>query len=56
MATTAEDVWQILAEVTTKQAKLAVAQKETDRQLKENSLQHQETDGQLKERQKAIDR
>ena len=33
MATTAEDVWQILAEVTTKQAELAAAQKETERRF-----------------------
>jgi|688.fasta_scaffold156458_2 hypothetical protein len=35
MATTAEDVWQILAEVTTKQAELASAQKETERRFQE---------------------
>ena len=45
MATTADDVWRLLAELTT-------AQKETDRQLKETSLQQQETDRQLKEQQK----
>jgi hypothetical protein len=35
MATTAEDVWQILAEVTTKQAELAAAQQETERRFQE---------------------
>ncbi len=41
MATTADDVWQLLAE-------LVAAQKETDRQLKETELQMQETDRQMK--------
>ena len=49
MTTTAEDVWQILAEVTTKQAELTTAQQETDRQLKETDRQLKETDRQLKE-------
>ncbi len=49
MTTTAEDVWQILAEVTTKQAELTIAQQETDRQLKE-------TDRQLKEQSQETDR
>jgi hypothetical protein len=35
MATTADDVWQLLAELTTRQSELTAAQKETDRQLKE---------------------
>ena len=35
MATTADDVWQLLAELTTSQSELTAAQKETDRQLKE---------------------
>ena len=35
MATTADDVWQMLAELTTSQSELTAAQKETDRQLKE---------------------
>ncbi|MFM8295100.1 MAG: DUF3782 domain-containing protein, partial [Microcystaceae cyanobacterium] len=35
MATTAEDVWQLLAELT-------MAQKETDRQLRETNLQLKE--------------
>ena len=49
MATTAEDVWQILAEVTAKQVELTAAQQETDRQLKETDRQLKETDRQLKE-------
>jgi len=49
MATTAEDVWKILAEVTAKQAELTAAQQETDRQLKETDRQLKETDRQLKE-------
>jgi hypothetical protein len=47
MATTSEDVWRLLAELTT-------AQKETDRQLKENAQQQKETDKQLKEMGKQI--
>ena len=42
MATTSEDVWQLLAELTT-------AQKETDKQLKEVSQQQKETELLLKE-------
>jgi hypothetical protein len=42
MATTSEDVWRLLAELTT-------AQKETDRQLKEVSQQQKETELLLKE-------
>ncbi len=34
MATTSEDVWQILAELATAQAELTAAQKETDKQLR----------------------
>ena len=49
MTITAEDVWQILAEVTTKQAELTTAQQETDRQLKE-------TDRQLKEQSQETNR
>ena len=51
MATTAEDVWQLLAELTTSQSELTAAQKETDRQLKELGKQ---TDRQLKELGKQI--
>ena len=35
MATTADDVWQLLAELTTRQTELTAAQKQTDRQIKE---------------------
>ena len=49
MATTADDVWQLLAE-------LATAQKETDLQLKEVSQAQKETDRQLKELGKQTDR
>ncbi|MDB9406384.1 DUF3782 domain-containing protein [Microcystis sp. CS-574] len=42
MATTSEDVWRLLAELT-------AAQKETDKQLKEVSQQQKETDRQQKE-------
>jgi hypothetical protein len=51
MATTADDVWQMLAELTTSQSELTAAQKETDRQLKELGKQ---TDRQLKELGKQI--
>ena len=51
MATTAEDVWQLLAELTTSQSELTTAQKETDRQLKELGKQ---TDRQIKELGKQI--
>ena len=49
MATTADDVWRLLAELTT-------AQKETDLQLKEVSQAQKETDRQLKELGKQTDR
>ena len=49
MATTADDVWQLLAELT-------AAQKETDLQLKEVSQAQKETDRQLKELGKQTDR
>ncbi|MEB3311395.1 MAG: DUF3782 domain-containing protein [Snowella sp.] len=51
MATTADDVWQLLAELTNRQSELTAAQKETDRQLKELGRQ---TDRQLKELGKQI--
>ncbi len=35
MTTTADDVWQLLAELTARQSELAAAQKETDKQIKE---------------------
>jgi hypothetical protein len=47
MATTADDVWQLLAELT-------AAQKETDIQLKETGKQLKETDKQIKELGKQI--
>ena len=63
MTTTAEDVWQILAEVTAKQAELTAkqseltaAQQETDRQLKETDRQLKETDRQLKEQSQETNR
>jgi len=52
MATTAEDVWQLLAELTTAQKETDRQLRETNLQLKETSLQQQETDRQLKEQQK----
>ncbi|MBD2600902.1 MULTISPECIES: DUF3782 domain-containing protein [Microcystis] len=54
MATTSEDVWQILAELATAQAELTAAQKETDRQQKETERRQQETDRQLRELGKQI--
>jgi hypothetical protein len=54
MATTSEDVWRLLAELTAAQAELTAAQKETDRQLKETDRQQQKTDKQLKELGKQI--
>ena len=49
MATTSEDVWQILAELATAQAELTAAQKETDKQLKETDLILKEVSQQQKE-------
>ncbi|MFM7790440.1 MAG: DUF3782 domain-containing protein, partial [Microcystis panniformis] len=68
MATTSEDVWQILAELATAQKETdlllkevsqqqkenAQQLKETDRQLQENAQQQKETDKQLKELGKQI--
>jgi hypothetical protein len=56
MATTADDVWRLLAELTTRQSELTAAQKETDLQLKEVSQAQKETDRQLKELGKQTDR
>ncbi|GBD52328.1 DUF3782 domain-containing protein [Microcystis aeruginosa NIES-298] len=59
MATTSEDVWQILAELATAQAELTAAQKETDKQLKETDLILKEVSQQQKEnaqQQKKTDR
>jgi hypothetical protein len=49
MATTADDVWRILAELATSQSELTAAQKATDLQLKETDLQLKENAQQLKE-------
>jgi len=49
MATTSEDVWQLLAELTTAQKETDRQLKETDRQLKEVSQQQKETELLLKE-------
>ncbi|GBF82273.1 DUF3782 domain-containing protein [Aphanothece sacrum] len=49
MATTADDVWQLLAELATRQSELTAAQKETDLQLKETDLQLKEVSQQQKE-------
>ena len=61
MATTADDVWRLLAELATSQSELTAAQKETDLQLKEvsqaqkeNAQQQKKTDRQLKELGKQI--
>jgi hypothetical protein len=61
MATTADDVWRLLAELATSQSELTAAQKETDLQLKEvsqaqkeNAQQQKATDRQLKELGKQI--
>ena len=54
MATTADDVWQLLAELTAAQKETERRQQETDRQIKETSQQIKETDRQLKELGKQI--
>jgi hypothetical protein len=59
MATTANDVWRLLAELATSQSELTAAQKETDLQLKETDLQLKEVSRQQKEnaqQQKKTDR
>jgi hypothetical protein len=59
MATTADDVWRILAELATSQSELTAAQKETDLLLKETDLQLKEVSRQQKEnaqQQKKTDR
>ena len=56
MATTADDVWRLLAELATSQSELTAAQKETDLQLKEVSQAQKATDRQLKELGKQTDR
>jgi len=54
MATTADDVWRLLAELANSQSELTAAQKETDLQLKEVSQAQKKTDRQLKELGKQI--
>ena len=54
MATTADDVWRLLAGLATSQSELTAAQKETDLQLKEVSQAQKATDRQLKELGKQI--
>ena len=54
MATTAEDVWQLLAELVASQAELTAAQKKTDRRQKETDQQIKETGKQIKELGKQI--
>jgi hypothetical protein len=49
MATTADDVWQLLAELTSAQKETERRQQETDRQIKETDRQIKETDRQIKE-------
>ena len=49
MATTSEDVWQLLAELATAQKETERRQQETDRQLRETDQQLKETDRQVKE-------
>lgn len=63
MATTADDVWRLLAELTTAQKEtdlqlkeVSQVQKETGLQLKEVSQAQKETDRQLKELGKQTDR
>jgi septal ring factor EnvC (AmiA/AmiB activator) len=54
MATTADDVWQLLAELTAAQKETDIQLKETGKQLKETGKQLKETDKQLKELGKQI--
>jgi hypothetical protein len=49
MATTADDVWRLLAELATSQSELTAAQKETDLLLKETDLQLKEVSQQQQE-------
>ncbi|PZV22843.1 MAG: DUF3782 domain-containing protein [Snowella sp.] len=48
MATTSEDVWQLLAELATAQKETERRQQETDRQLRETDRQLKETSQQIK--------
>jgi hypothetical protein len=54
MATTAEDVWQLLAELTTAQKETDLILKEVSQQQRENTEQQKATDRQLKELGKQI--
>jgi hypothetical protein len=54
MTTTADDVWQLLAELTVAQKETERRQQETDRQLKETDRQLKETGQQIKELGKQI--
>ena len=56
MATTAEDVWQLLAELTTAQKETDLILKEVSQQQRENAEQQKATDRQLKELGKQTDR
>ena len=54
MATTSEDVWQLLAELATAQKETDILLKEVSQQQKENAEQQKATDRQLKELGKQI--
>ncbi|MFM7572885.1 MAG: DUF3782 domain-containing protein [Snowella sp.] len=54
MATTADEVWQLLAELTAAQKETERRQQETDRQIKETGQQIKQTDRKLKELGKQI--
>ncbi|MEB3123797.1 MAG: DUF3782 domain-containing protein [Snowella sp.] len=56
MATTAEDVWQLLAELTAAQKETDLILKEVSQQQRENAEQQKATDRQLKELGKQTDR
>jgi hypothetical protein len=56
MATTSEDVWQLLAELATAQKETERRQQETDRQLKETGQQIKATDQELKESTQQLNR
>ena len=56
MATTAEDVWQLLAELTAAQKETDLILKEVSQQQRENAEQQKTTDRQLKELGKQTDR
>jgi hypothetical protein len=56
MATTADDVWRLLAELTTAQKETDLQLKEVSQAQKETDRQQKETDRQLKELGKQTDR